>query len=152
MRQVLLRQTGGIIPTGGSLVAPIVPNHNNTIPTGGVTSKISAAAPEAAKAASFAERYVTGRVKAHGGGLEGMRGAASKTWGQVKDIVSKDATMGERGMGAVRGGSVVLGSVIALSSLKAKDAQGNDRGIVNRGSRLLLGTGMVAAGVLAGGR
>ena len=83
---------------------------------------------------------------------ERIKAASSHSWADVKNIVSKEATMGQRGVGFARVGAVGAGSFIALGALKSKDAEGNNRSGLVRVGQAVLGTGVAAAGVLAHAR
>ena len=103
--------------------------------------------------------HVTGRVKNHillndSSKIEALKGAAKQTLGEVKHglTLGNGAKLGERGIAFARVGGVVAGGSIALGAFKSKNADGTDRGALHRLGDLVLGTGIAAGSVLAGGR
>lgn len=81
---------------------------------------------------------------------ERVKAPAGKSWDQVKTAFSKDAGEVGRMKGFARVGAVGLGAYIAKGALESRTADGEERSGLVRVGQAVLGTGIAAAGVLAG--
>ncbi len=90
--------------------------------------------------------HIFGRAK------QGLGKAADESLGEIGNTFTK-AGEGKRMIGFVRGASVVAGGAIALNGIvSSRDANGNPRTFMDRFGNVALGTGVMAGGLLLGGR
>ena len=87
----------------------------------------------------------TGLVKS-----QGFKGAAQAGLDDIKNIVGKDVTMGQRGVGFARVGGVGVGLYIAKGAFESKTADGEDRSALARIGQAVLGTGIAVGSLVAG--
>lgn len=69
----------------------------------------------------------------------------------IKNIVGKDVTMGQRGVGFARVGGIGVGAYVAGDALfRGKTADGEDRSALARVGQFVLGTGIAAGSLVVG--
>lgn len=84
-------------------------------------------------------------------GHEKFADAAKAGFQDVKNIVGKDATMGQRGVGFARVGGVGVGAYMAGDALfSSKTVDGEDRSMLARIGQFLLGGGVAVGSLIVG--
>lgn len=99
-----------------------------------------------ANSPSFWRDRIAGSYHAHGG----LGGAAKAGLGDIKNIVGKDVTLGQRGVGFARVTGVGAGLAIAAGSLRSQTVDGEDRSMLARLGQAVLGLGVAAGSLIVG--
>lgn len=89
---------------------------------------------------------IAGRVKERG-----LQGAAKESLGEMKNAFTA-AGKGARGVGFARTGAVGVGATMAMDAIFRSQSNGEDRSGWTRLAEGVGGLGMMAGGLLAGGR
>lgn len=78
-------------------------------------------------------------------------GQAKEGLGDMKNIVAKEATLGQRGVGAMRVTGVGVGAYMAGDALfRGKTEDGEDRSLLARLGQFILGGGIAAGSLIVG--